>query len=231
MKFRPTVRVRVKVMDAVGSFSPNAPKSAIIGFAKSDDKFSTRNVVPISPLVEGIVYGRFLQYHWEAVIRNQHADQGVVFESYCRYLMTRPAKVFQSRKCCGMSNRHYEKFISVTLGGCTVILQTLNIIGDAKENKPMILFHSTDLHFPLIDFIYKDDDGTFHAFQATTGQTHRFDEAKLKEYRKVLGTAPLVLYYLVPQTRFDKFVTEPVNPKADRYTRILHVSISKPNSE
>ena len=226
------IKIAQKEMNAVGSFAPGQPKSAIIGYAKSDGnpQFSMRIVEIISPLVAEKVFVKFMKTLWDTMLTNEYVGGWKILETYCRVLMAGPAQDFQRRSCCGVSdNMNYPNVTKVALGGCTEIRMVPNIVNSAKEH-PMILFHSTNPRQPLIDFIYKDSDGTFHAFQATMDKSHKAKETSLKELRKQLGASTLELYFLVPEERFNTFVTNPVTPaKNDASTHVWHVLVPKPN--
>jgi hypothetical protein len=99
----------------------------------------------------------------------------------------------------------------------------------AAMEHPMVLFRSLDPRHPLYDFMYRSNDDTFHAFQATIGKTHTANQKKLGELRTKLGTSPLVFYYLVPEERFEDFAITPVDPSDGlANTVIWHVSVPKP---
>jgi hypothetical protein len=66
----------------------------------------------------------------------------------------------------------------------------------------------------LIDFVYKDTDDVFHAFQATVGATHTANVDAIVELEESVGDpGKLRLYYVVPSDRFPNFSTDPVNPR------------------
>ena len=96
----------------------------------------------------------------------------------------------------------------------------------------MVVFHSVKLSNRLIDFLYQDSDGHFHAFQATLAETHKANVDDIVNLERMLGGhRRLSLYYLVPEPRFDKFVTNPVDPRSEgARCCIYHVSIADPNS-
>ena len=72
---------------------------------------------------------------------------------------------------------------NLTLGGCRSFRLVLDIVQAAKET-PMVLFHSVDRSNPLIDFIYQDGKGIFHAFQVTLGLTHTANKTQIKMLEK-----------------------------------------------
>lgn len=102
-----------------------------------------------------------------------------------------------------------QKYQLLPLGGCKNIRQVVDIVRAAKVT-PNVLFHSLNLSYELIDFLYQDDVGAFHAFQATTGMRHSTDPVKIKQLEKDIGIEnKLSIYYLVPGENFVKFRTSP----------------------
>ena len=95
----------------------------------------------------------------------------------------------------------------------------------------MTLFHSINPKQELYDFIYKDDVGAFHAFQATRAKRHTAPLHMIQTLRNDIGNSRLALYYLIPADGFDGFVTEPVKPVTDELTSVWHILIPKPNKE
>ena len=118
------------------------------------------------------------------------------------------------------------------LGGCTEIRQVCDIV-DAAKKIPNVLFHSTNPYYPLIDFIYQDEEGNYNAFQATLGETHKANSRRIRALeKKVGGPKKLNLYYLVPTEKFHSFRTEPPNPRENEEVgvscNIWHTLIPKP---
>jgi hypothetical protein len=222
------ISIASKCMDALGSFAPGEPKSSLIGYETGDTDFSTANISIISPLVAEKIYKTFMKDLWNEMYSTSFVGIGKVFETYCRSLMAEKStpQVFDCRPCCGMRSQQYANVRNVTLGGCSEVRMVQDIPTSAK-NHPMILFHSTDPRHQLYDFMYYNStDDKFCAFQATTGQTHTI--RGLADLKKILASATLELYYLVPEELFDKFVTKPVKPATDKLTRVWHVCIPKP---
>jgi hypothetical protein len=72
---------------------------------------------------------------------------------------------------CAEKTKNGLNVQNLTLGGCSCFRLVLDIVQAAKET-PMVLFHSVDRTYPLVDSIYQDGTGIFHAFQVTLGSTH-----------------------------------------------------------
>jgi hypothetical protein len=104
----------------------------------------------------------------------------------------------------------------------------VEIVEEAKkEENQNVLFHSVNPAYKLIDFIYRDKNGHFHAFQATIGNDHMASEKAIKNLEnKVGGGENLTLYYLIPSILFDGFVTGTVEPTA--VCEIFHVLVPEP---
>jgi hypothetical protein len=71
----------------------------------------------------------------------------------------------------------------------------LDIVKAASET-PYVIFLSTNPQYELIDFLYQDGDGTFHAFQATISAEHSADPTKSRHWRKqlVVGKIKFILF-------------------------------------
>jgi hypothetical protein len=226
------INIAQKRMDAVGSFAKSQPKSALIGYA-GGPPFSIGEVEIISPLVYEKVFEKFMGDLWDLMLQDDSVGwKG--FESYCRKLMaaSRP-RDFIRRPCCGKkeNGEEYKKESMVQLGGCKRIRLVLDITQAAINDDPMTLVHSINPSQELIDFIYKDGDGTFHAFQSTVGKTHKAQENLIQNLRNRIGNSRLVLYYLIPGNRFYGFVTKPVKPLVDDLTSVWHILIPNPIQE
>ena len=62
----------------------------------------------------------------------------------------------------------------------------------------------------------KREDGGVDGFQFTVGRKHKCPRDSLGEFASKLGTRehPFRLYYVVPSTNFQSFITEPIKPVA-----------------
>ena len=220
-----------KEMDAVGTFAPDQPKSALIGYIldSTTKGFRRAEVVPISQTVVEEVWKKFMASLWNTMIQDGK-DGWKGFEAYTRLLMLKQARNFKCRRCVGKEEEGYKGTEEKLLGGCNGIKLDIDIV-DAAMKTCKTLFHSVNQYQKLIDFIYQDDKNHFHAFQATIGKTHTVAPQDIEELQmKVGGGDNLSLYYLVPGENFDGFVTNPVNPgiKYKGITcDIYHVMISQ----
>ena len=222
-------------MDDVGSFSRNPPKTAIVGYAKiwtpEEIPFSSRQVEIVSPLVAEKISKKFMAQLW-SLIPQEDKSGWKIFEGYCRELMmTSYGRSFLRRPCCGQKALEYKNLTLIKLGACKEVRVGLNIYKAVVKGSSMTLFHSCNPNQPLIDFIYKDKVGHFHAFQATTGVKHTIQKKLARDLRAQLGNVTLSIYYLTPAENFNKFVTAPANPETDELTTIWHILIPNPNEE
>jgi hypothetical protein len=158
-----------------------------------------------------------------------------MFEAYTRNLMVRSVTV-ECRICCGLRNSEYESLTMKKLGGCSDIRLTTDIVQSALDPSN-IVFHSSNRSFELVDFTYLDALGHIHAFQVTIGMKHSAKHEKMIQFCEHIKPKRCSFYYLVPDKRFQKFVTSPVNPLdsiGQRYRSlcdIWHVHIADPNAE
>ena len=112
----------------------------------------------------------------------------------------------------------------------------LDLVEAAKATQK-VLFHSVDRANTLIDFLYQDENGAFHAFQATIAKTHRADPGSIKTLvDSVQGgdqSKKVSLYYLVPGNLYKTFVTNPVDPLKQlqnvKSCEIWHVLVPNPS--
>jgi hypothetical protein len=216
------------------TFEPSQPKSALIGYRVSDDDkgtFSDYIVEVIAAPAFARILRRFMEDMWQNLLLPSAANPWL-FEIYTRYLIASKSTAFKCRSGVGKRDSGRESIKTIALGGgCTEVRLVGDIVEAAKERQ-MVVFHSVKLSNRLIDFLYQDSDGHFHAFQATLADTHsaKVDDIVNLE-RMVGGHRKLSLYYLVPESRFDEFVTKPVDPRAEgARCHIYHVSVANPRT-
>jgi hypothetical protein len=102
---------------------------------------------------------------------------------------------------------------------------------EAARRCANVVFHPFHPNHELFDFVYKDLVGHFHAFQITTGKSHKASANAIMELEEKVGNATmLTFYFLVPSSMFPTFVTRPVKP-AGVSCDIYHVSIPNPELE
>jgi hypothetical protein len=215
----------------IDCFSP-ATKSSLLAFQlREDDTGSFERVksIFVSSLVFQKVTAKFMASLWITMLR-RGTEGGLFFEDYACHLMAGGTEMdFDVRRCVGKSNRAYKHRFIKRLGGCSSIRHAVDPV-QAAQASPGVLFRPYDGSFRLIDFMYTDIDDSFHAFQATIRESHDAKVQDIKDLQiRVGGGSNLSLYYIVPEGKFDIFVTNPVNPRGDHEVvcNIFHVQIPK----
>jgi hypothetical protein len=225
-------------------------KSAVLGIKVTDDEasdqFRQRKVIVISALVAEKIYSKFINILWSKML-DPGFDGPKIFEAYTRQLMAKSKNGSFEFRDALESVDAYKKvykvlylpiafqwvFPTVALGGCTKIQLVQNPVESAKRNgSANVVFHSVDQRYPLIDFLYKDDKGHFHAFQATIGKKHTTNIATIERLGQQVGGAnKLTVYYLVPAENFRSFVLDPTmipKSKKAKSTKAAKVTSTKP---
>jgi hypothetical protein len=211
------------------TFEPSQPKSALIGYRISADDKGAFSIYQVE------VIRRFMMDMWQDLLLPS-ASNPWLFEIYTRYLIASKSTTFTCRVGVGKRGPGRSTIERMALGGgCKEVRLVGDIVAAARKRK-MVVYHSIKLSNQLIDFLYQDSDGRFHAFHATLAKTHTANVSELLQLEeRVGGPTKLSLYYLVPESRFEDFVTEPVDPrnppdKEGATCNVYHVSISDPNS-
>jgi hypothetical protein len=196
-------------MDAVGSFDHGRTKSEIICYAKTykdgEIMFETHKYEFISRSMAEKVGEKFMPDLWRLMLRDDNqVGSNKLYEAYCLHLiLTLAARSFRCRPCCGKRtyNNESQHETDVVLGGCKKVRLGCNILKKVIEGDSMTLFHSTNPSHDLVDFIYKDNDGTVHAFKATLGKKHTVQLHLIQKLRESLGNCRLAMYFLIPEDR------------------------------
>jgi hypothetical protein len=201
---------------SVTTFDTSQPKSALIGLRVTDDDdgtFSHYAVDVIATRVVASVFQQLAKKMWQKLLLPS-ADNPWIFETYTRYLMVaEPRLTFEYRNGVGKVERSKLRRKATQLGGCAEICFSTDIVAAAKK-RPMAVFHSANLSQRLIDFIYQDGAGRFHAFQATLAESHSARVSDIVALEELVGGhEKLSLYYVVPEFRYSDFVTDPVDPQ------------------
>lgn len=225
------IKLAKNELSAVSSETDMQPKSVLIGYdrVEGDDVFETKEVVVVSALVAEKLYTKFMADLWQVMIDLREDIGWKIFEAYTRELLIRRRHMFEGRWCTGTQYRPtVETFQDVPIGGCSTIRLVSDIVGSA-EKTPDVVFYSLIRNYPLIDFMYRDENKIFHAFQVTIAEKHDCKIEHLKKLvKRVGGVANLKLYYLVPDYRFKTFVTRPSDPMSQVPCAIYHIRIDCP---
>ena len=68
----------------------------------------------------------------------------------------------------GMAPMYYDDDGAIIIGGCSEIRLVEDVVENCKKY-PNVVFYSEDPNDPVIDFMYQDSTGHFHAFKAPKG--------------------------------------------------------------
>jgi hypothetical protein len=111
------------------------------------------------------------------------------------------------------------------------VLDLVAVAAAKADIDSKILYCPANKSNALIDFLYKDEDQHFHAFQVTLRHRHNAKVADIKQLENAVGDASkLSIYYAVPSEHFRSFVRDPVDPKGTgALCDIFHVVIPNPN--
>jgi hypothetical protein len=221
--------------DADGDFGPKAPKSALVGYdifvdrEEENPSYLKRNAVLISSFVKEQVFEKYAEDTWKQICDEQASNRPMVFETLARSLVSQRDRILLKAVQIPQGRKSSAR---LHLGGCGKVALVEDPV-EAAKNTANVVFHSTKPNYPLIDFVYMDESGHFHAFQATVSPSH---DASIDQIRKlqtqVGGGQNLSIYYIMPEFVFSKFVTRPANPKGDGkdiLCNIWKVSIEKPS--
>ena len=130
-------------------------------------------------------------------------DGWIIFEAYTRASMaTSTPQKLDCRPCVGKNKTSlYNTTNPLVMGGCKETRVVPDIVKAAKETCN-VLFHSVTRSNKLVDFLYQDENGAFHAFQVTIGKKHSANVGHIKELVGLVQdgntSIQLSLYYLVP---------------------------------
>ena len=221
-------------MDTVGLLDSRSPKSTVIGIALADNDdgtFTKEKAVPLSTAVAELVFFRHIQLLWNDMVDN---ERPLVFESYLRTVLTNSRYEISLQGIQERGTRTAGRPLVETpsmIGGYSRIQmvpkgQRISIaaIDNPEAN---ILFYSSDPQYELIDFVCKDNNGNILACQATTGRTHKANEAHIQRLEGEVGESGLMLFYLHTVRPGVTFATQPATPET-QFCQIYHVPIPMP---
>ena len=225
------------------SFCPEAPSSALIAVGPKDQNLNVFKLTIKSDYIEECLAAKYLRMAWYAVLDEENAgNRGNLFESYLRALFSQRSVSFSSddaleskRELPQKKNekKNYQPVDTVAVGSHRTIVRVSNMYQAVRNDKTQqSMFYSRNESEPLIDMIYRVDDG-FESVQATIRKKHDAEAAKIKKLKGDLNLGndeKLKIFYAVPSTRFKDFVTNPVNPLLGHHdlgnVSIYHIAIS-----
>ena len=210
----------------------NKMPSAAMGIELANNDhgtFTEEKEVLISTAVAEMVFTRHIRTLWDDMVVN---ERPLVLETYLRPVLSTAGSniavqlIERGTRTSGRST----DVPPTTIGGCSgiqIVPEGESIVKAALESPTAnISFYSADPHYPLIDFVCRDNAGNVLAFQATTSATHTVDEAEIAALEDEVKDRSLMLYYL-HAARSEQFTTDPITPTT-RSCWIFHVEIPKP---
>jgi hypothetical protein len=217
-------------MDAVGNLSPNAAKSAVMGFVQADNdkEFVERKAVLLSKNVEDRVFPLHMRFLWNYMVSLGEGGR-YIFEPYVRDLLVKnPQSVVKLQyQEIGKNETGEPQFVEFR--SCKIsqlVSDPVKAVANCEQH--LVLFHSSNAKYPLIDCVYSEHaNGTvlFHVIQVTTGKKHDAPRDKIAKLEKQLSGKTVKLYYFVPAHIFVNFKLNPANPKEDSNTKKDHLEI------
>ena len=111
-----------------------------------------------------------------------------VFESYTRRLIAYGEnQYFEYRSYYGGVERRGNDNSTIPVGQCSEIRLVVDVVENCIKHRN-VMFHSVNSNNPLIDYMYQDSEGHFHAFLVTTGMRHDATIQKIKELEEMVAT-------------------------------------------
>jgi len=209
------------------AFKPEEPSIIIIGIGPKKDKpMNLYTVFLKSDYIQELVVEKWLRNSWYSVQNEDNdSNRGNLFEAFVRRRFYTQQVQFESNQVreshrerpgtVGMKKNYQPVTAGMKVGSERKVLRVSNLAASVrKDTRKEFLFYSKDQSEPLIDMIYRMDDG-YEAIQATISKTHDAARDKIEVLKNALdlqSDQTLRIFYAVPSLRYDEFKTEPVNP-------------------
>jgi hypothetical protein len=210
-------------------FSERAGKGVLLGFNSTAEDFGIANMQTflLSPSIAEKVYSKHIRTLWNTMIASERDIRRSLFEPYIRTLLTDTTKNNVTLEMRGLNNSSQSYILELP------ICKEIKLVSDPAKHKlkPLVLFHSINLTYPLIDCIYKDESGVVNAIQITTGIKHNISDTIIQRLHNAVGIeSQLNLFYFVPSENYIKFGTRPTRTKynSSKFDAYV-VSIPNPN--
>jgi hypothetical protein len=224
------------------SFKPESPSNLLIGICP--EGLNGRTTTLKSDYVEERLANKYLTTAWYAVIDEENScNRGNLFEAYVRVKISQAPVIFtcaeareslRDRPSKEIEKKNYKPFSNaITVGSARNIVQVSNMIEAVRTDETLEnMYYSKNEREPLIDMIFRVDGG-FDSIQATISETHNCEAEKIRTLKTKLGLqegVTLRIFYAVPSSRYNNFVTSPVNPLLEQSeldnVLIYHVGVS-----
>ena len=224
------------------SFKPQAPSSVLVGIGPANNELTVHKVTLTSDYVAECLATAHLKMAWYAVLdEDNSSNRGNLFEAYLRILLSQEAVRFdkareslreKSQQGKKTENKNYQPLGNVTVGSKRTVRRVAKLAEAVSADiTQQSLYYSKDEFEPLIDMIFRVDDG-YNSVQATVNSSHDAAVEKIRTLKSRLSLKDhevLRIYYAMPSIRYEKFVTDPVNPLLDqadlRNVHIYHIGV------
>ena len=227
------------------SYTPDAPSSVLIGIGPKDESLERQKIVLKSDYVEEQLAKRHLKISWYAFLNEEnHGNRGNLFESYLREKFSSKAIHFTEQEVReslrtkppkpSREIKNYEPVAGgMTIGSPRTITRVSNMNDRVRtDQSKQFMFYSKNQSEPLTDMIFRVDGG-YDSIQSTVGKKHGATPDKIGALKTELNLADgetLRIFFVVPESRYAGFLTDPANPLYDQdalqNVHIYHVSIS-----
>jgi hypothetical protein len=222
------------------SFKPESPSSLLIGICPKG--LNGRTITLKSDYVEEQLANKYLKTAWYAVLDEENSgNRGNLFEAYVRVKFSQAPVIFTSAEAreslrdrpSKKNEKKNYKPIAITVGSARNIVRVSNMIEAVRTDETLEnMYYSKNEREPLIDMIFRVHGG-FDCIQATIFETHNGEAEKIRTLKTQLGLGEgmtLRIFYAVPWSRYEIFVTSPVNPLLEQSdlgnVLIYHVGVS-----
>lgn len=221
------------------AFEPEQPSSIIIGIGpKRDEPTNLFTVFPKSDYIQELIAEKWLLNSWYHLCDEDNgSNRGNLFEAFVRRkfytgrVLFRSDQVRESRREKTQTNvkRNYQPVTAgMMVGAPGKVLRVSNLAASVRDDTTKKFFYySKDEREPLIDMIYRVDDG-YQAIQATISKKHDAARDKIENLKtelKLQSDQTLRIFYAVPSARYNEFATNPANPLDTDASGFSNVSI------
>jgi hypothetical protein len=213
-------------VDIHAGFGADQPHGGIILFKPTPD-FQNVHLELASQKISEWVRQRLLTNIWIELATYPTPIAWQLLEQYMQAALRR-VNTYSTRPCVGISDHRYVNITQINLGGCNDSSVQINCTSAVQTGANNVLYYSSSRSHPLYDMIYKTSNA-YYAFQVTIGVVHDAKQRQIDALVSALqigtGGRQLHLFYAVHEAVFDRFVTNPVEPRSNAGVTIYHLSL------
>jgi hypothetical protein len=213
-------------VDIHAGFGADQPHGGIILFKPTPD-FQNVHLELASQKISEWVRQRLLTNIWIELATYPTPIAWQLLEQYMQAALRR-VNTYSTRPCVGISDHRYVNITQINLGGCNDSSVQIDCTSAVQTGANNVLYYSSSRSHPLYDMIYKTSNA-YYAFQVTIGVVHDAKQRQIDALVSALqigtGGRQLHLFYAVHEAVFDRFVTNPVEPRSNAGVTIYHLSL------